>query len=124
MGDGECQFMGLSEQQSVLDDSRGTVWAMTNSHEAQSRFAQERLIAATGLENIDFFKEVIPSEYADQILNGRSSIARAYKKALGGQDRSALTQVMADTMRKPMTQGSCSIVCAIVIAMDNHAAII
>ncbi|DBB00845.1 TPA: hypothetical protein ACH3X1_000768 [Trebouxia sp. C0004] len=99
IGDGECQFRGLSQQQSVLDGSRGTVWAMTNSHEAQSRFAQERLTAATGLENIDFLKEVIPSEYADQILNGRSSIARAYKKALGGQDRSALTQVMADTMR-------------------------
>ncbi len=65
IGDGECQFRSFS--QSIAGFSKGTVWSMSNSEEAQSGYASARSIAAAAITTNSVIREGIV-EHADQLM--------------------------------------------------------
>ena len=103
IGDGECQFRGFSQSEAVI--SKGTVWSMSNSEEAQSGYASARSIAVAAIRANPVVQEGIV-EHASQVTSDSRHQGRDYRQALGGENASALPALMADKVQMPISSGN------------------
>ena len=102
-GNGECQFRSFSQSEAVV--CKGTIWAMTNSDEAQSGYASAMSTAAFGIRDNPVIQEGIV-DCADQLTSDNRYQGSNYQQALQGQDASALPGLVADSIQKPISSGS------------------
>lgn len=101
-GDGECQFRGFSQSEAAI--SKGTIWAVSNSEEAQSDHAAARTIAAVAIKANSVIQDGIV-EFADQLTSDNRYQGCNYQQALAGQDVSVLPDLVADKMMLPISSG-------------------
>ena len=116
IGDGNCQFRALSQQQAVQDSSKGTIWAMNHSVEAQAQHASLRLTAAAELRENEILQNMIVPDHVDQVLRGGHANSAAYNQALGCRPTSALPYAMADKLEQLAAEGQSYMACLAYIA--------
>ncbi|KAL3130181.1 hypothetical protein ABBQ38_008486 [Trebouxia sp. C0009 RCD-2024] len=106
-GDGECMYRAISQQLSMLQPERGTIWTLQHSEQAQSGFPGLRIKAAEEVSSNAWLQQRLISDSALLVSKSAANPNHAdiLKKAMRRKAPSALPDVLAAKVKIPIAEG-------------------
>lgn len=107
-GDGECMYRAISQQLSMLQPERGTIWTLQHSEQAQSGFPGLRIKAAEEVSSNAWLQQRLISDSALLVSKSAANPNHAdiLKKAMRRKAPSALPDVLAAKVKIPIAEGA------------------